>query len=744
MRKYQPPDRSQIAPVPTISATDAMLLERDAMQASHTPNAKRQHSLQSARSSQVSQGTRHRPPVPPKKRQILSEFMLSRDAYTDLGAALDNPEMPQFEAGSPIAANARANSFNETPLGGAIGHTRHTTAISSLIGDDSNCSFVEESSESEMLLPCPTESDLLEWENFELSPWSTPEASSNQLARRETRIDSSRPIESFSQHELQDMKIAADCLLAFTFDKESFALNVLLFKAIKQAPKCPTGVVYSALIACARSCCQPSQVEIAQNMLHQALDESNGPINEVEKFVFRMLLADTYTRRRNYAVAKDHVKHAWRSVFSHGNILQCLPKEHRALDLFLYHYLSRSVRYRKLLVDEDTPSNDAQLGVSPALLESQIQDQFLHIKPGPFELEDGRLNNPCIRSCIRWCTKEIEGTASEPRLWKTLIKKCGQNSWALGTGFQTLMTLTMTDQQIHLALLFALDLYLWQRWQALRSDPAQQDDLLWAHQAEDLMGISASELLGTVTSLILYESYSKKSKFNRGLLARARIGTSRLSKLSDQKIGVKFLQSFSRTAHLGPDGFEGAENKSSLIVLSWKGIFDLWNADLLAVKDVAALCATGLVEETLFMSLPEAPNSSPLPSNQSETSPQIRYAALLPTLASSLKSSQLSSLRILSDRIQQNVQHAMQDAMTLPSDMFRDPRRSSTSLPSVDELSQAMASSLSLFPLRQASSSALDVLASMSDNAMDRLGDIRRNGSIHLKRLMDDEDDELF
>lgn len=612
------------------------------------------------------------------------------------------------------------------------------------MGDDSSGFSMDEPSEGEMLLPCPTESDPSEWEDYEDLLWSTPGASSDQIARRERRIDSSRPIESFSQHELQDMKIAADCLLSLTFDEESFPLNVLLFKRIKQYSGCPTDVVYSALIACARSCEKPSQVEIAQNLLHQALDESKGPINEAENFVFRMLLADTYTRGRKYEDAITHVKHAWRSVFPHENFLQCLPKEHRALDLILYHYLSRSVRYRELLADEDAPSNDVQLEANPALLESQIQDQFLQKKPGPFELEGGRLNNPCIRSCIRWCTKVIEGTASEPRPWKTLIKKCEQHHWAQGTGLQLLVTLRMTEKQFYLVLVFALELYLWRQWQTLRSDPAEQDDLLWAYQAENLMGISASELLGTVASLIIRESNYAKSKLNRGLLARARIGASRLSKLSDKKIGVNFLSAFSKTAHLGPHMSERTEYTSNLIALSWKGMFDLWNADQEAVKKVARLYATEFVEETLFMSLPEVHHSAPLPSNESKTSPQIMCAALLPTLASSLKSSQLSSLRILRDRIQQNVQRAMQDAtMTLPSDMFRDPRRSSTSLLSMDELSQAMASTLSLLPLHRASNSALDVLASMSDNVMYRLSDIRRNGSIHMQRLIDDEDDEI-
>ncbi|PMD31480.1 hypothetical protein L207DRAFT_572712 [Hyaloscypha variabilis F] len=743
LRKYQSPHGSQAVPAPSTSSADAVRSEHEAMQASHTSNAKRQHSLQSSRSSQASRGS-SRPPVPPKKRQLLSEFMLSRDPYADLGAAFDNLETPQFEVGSPTAATVTASSSTETPLGGATRSASHNNAVSSLIGDDCRRLSMDEPSEGEMRLPCPTESDASEWEEYDDSLWSTPEVSSDQIARQERRIDSSRPIESFSQHELQDMKIAADCLLTLTFDKESFALNVLLFKHIKHYSGFPTGVVCSALIACARSCEEPSQIEIAQNLLRQALDESKGPINEAEKFVFRMLLADTYTRGRHYEDAIAHVTHAWRSVFSHENILQCLPKEHRALDLILYHHLSRSLHYHELLANEDAPSNDVLLQANPALLESQIQDHFLQKKPGPFELENGRLNNPCIRSCIRWCTREIEGTASEPRPWKTLIKKCEQHRWAQGTGLQRLLTPGMTQRQLFPLLVMALRLYLWQQWQTLRSDPAQQDDLLWAHQAENLMGISASELLGTIAYLIIHESDYAKSKLRRRLLAQARIGASRLSNLSDQKIGVNFLDTFSETAHLGPDMFDVTENISNFTILSWKGVFDLWNADWNAVREVARLYAMEFVEETLFMSLPEVHQSAPLPTNESNTIPQIMCAALLPTLASSLKSSQLSSLRILRDRIQQNVQRAMQEAATtLPSDIFRDPRRSSTSLPSMDELSQAISSTLSLLPLQRASNSALDVLANMSENAMYRLNDIRRNGSIHMQRLLDDEDDEI-
>jgi hypothetical protein len=90
---------------------------------------------------------------------------------------------------------------------------------------------------------------------------------------------------------------------------------------------------------------------------------------------------------------------------------------------------------------------------------------------------------------------------------------------------------------------------------------------------------------------------------------------------------------------------------------------------------------------------------------------------LLPTLASSLKSSNLSSLRKLRDRIQQNAKVAMQDATNAASST-----KTSMDPPSISELSLAV-SSLNLAPLRDASSSALDILATASSNMRSRMSD---------------------
>jgi hypothetical protein len=654
--------------------------------------------------------------------------------------AFDSFDAPPLEIGIPMPPDVVASSSTATPRRGSIEPVRYIARMSSLLGEDISRDAPHTPEQEDMSLVSSTESADSVWEDYEPSPESTPRASTDQLAHRERQIDTSRPIESFSHDELWDMKLAADCLLSLTFRKEAFPLNVLLLKYIKQNNQCAPGVACSALIACAQSCVLTSQLEIAQSLLKQALDEGALSMNDVEKFVCRMLLADTYTQRWRYKDAITQVKLAWLSVPSYENFFQCLPAEHRSLDLLLYHYMSRCVPSHQDLTDGDASDSYINAEMSSTMQESGFRDQILERKPGPFELQDGQFNNPCLRSCITWCTKEIQGTVSEPGIWKKIINSSRQQRFGEEAAVLILGTRKMTSRRTQTALTYALELYLWQRWQILKSNPTEQPDLLWARQADNLMGIPASDLLGVVAKVIIQQSTSVDVKLNPGLLSYAQFGARYLSGMSDMSIGKKFLYAFSFLRHVHP---RRSDPTDGLNLLSWRGIFDLNSQDIV-VREVARSYAIDFIEKTLFLCLPEVHDQKPAaPLNHSQTSLRIVCAAILPTLASSLRSSQLSSLRILRDRMQQNVRCAMQDTvMALPSAMFRG---SNTTLLSVDQLSQAMASTLSLLPVRQGSDTVLDVLASMSDNVMNRLGDIRRNESNLRERLVDSEseDDEM-
>jgi hypothetical protein len=112
--------------------------------------------------------------------------------------------------------------------------------------------------------------------------------------------------------------------------------------------------------------------------------------------------------------------------------------------------------------------------------------------------------------------------------------------------------------------------------------------------------------------------------------------------------------------------------------------------------------AKDFIEKKLWIRLPSVVTDA-LKASTPRQSLEIVAAAFLPTLASSLHSSELASLRMIGDRIQRNVRDIMQGvAMTMSSKVSIASPRSNRSFPtiSMSELSQALSSSLSLSSIR--------------------------------------------
>jgi hypothetical protein len=129
-----------------------------------------------------------------------------------------------------------------------------------------------------------------------------------------------------------------------------------------------------------------------------------GTLTEAENFVFQNLLADTCKRLRQFDTAISELKLAWRSAPSIENLILFLPQGHRSLDLVLYHQVTRTIRNYDYLVCNDIPGDSLQPGDQAILRQTQVQDQCIRQSPGAFELKDYQLQNPCLRSCMEWCT----------------------------------------------------------------------------------------------------------------------------------------------------------------------------------------------------------------------------------------------------------------------------------------------------------------------------------------------------
>jgi hypothetical protein len=669
--------------------------------AAHTKVPHSLHSLQSSRSS----GGGPKPTVPPKKRQKLADFMSTRDPYAQLGTA--------FGAAGPSSSTADIT----TKSAAARGKERETvdndsdagsiTPVPSFMDQDSQYGSFDDSRSTG-----PGESNPFESEEdwYDSSSWISSEhaSSSVHLLQRERRIDSSRRIETFSDGEIADMKLAADFLMSLLFSKEAFPLYVLVLKRMKHARSQPSGQMQAAFVACVHSAASASQIEIAQSLLRQALDGKMGTLTEAETFVFRNLLADTYKRLRKFDTAISEITLAWRSTPSIENLSLFLPRGHRSLDLVFYHQVTRTIRNYDYLIYNDPPGDSFQPGDQAILRQEQVQEQCIQQSPGPFELKDSQLQNPCLRSCMNWCTNELEQSTTELRAWKSLLPKWKQQP---GLHFRLRGSAeTVNENAIHLLKWISLYCYLWQRWQMQRSQTHKPQELLWAEQAQERMGIPASEVLATLSTLIIYDVQYDYNDSPRRLALPACLCAKRLSTLPDRELANKFFESLSWKSDIEMFS-ESNEGSSLLHLLAWRGIYTNKDASKghRAGSDTARMYVIDFIEKNLALLLPEAHSAAPsiagTPNNRSRESIQIVAATLLPTLASSLKSSNLSSLRKLRDRIQQNAKVAMQDATNAAAST-----KTSMDFPSISELSLAV-SSLNLAPFRDASSSALDILA---------------------------------
>ncbi|KAI9779631.1 MAG: hypothetical protein M1839_007296 [Geoglossum umbratile] len=624
------------------------------------------------------QSLREKPEVPPKKRQKLSDFMSSKDPYAGLGLAFDASQ----PSSQNLAPSGRVASHpGGTPPNTVYGRADVVVHIPGSRGDDNGRATSSDISSADMLPPCSEGLNSSELDDFEIS--TSQRHSVGQIFPRERRLDSSRPIDTFSPDEIQDMKRAADFLFSLFFRKEAFALYVLILKRLKDSSNQPAWVASSAMILCARSAVTLPQVEIARSLLEQELHKPQGLATGVENFLFRMLLAHTYTRHCDYSTASFHREIAMGSGLTDEGLLANLPQETRSLDIITYHCLTSGLGCDDDLVEEKTLRYPPQ--GSLVLDKNQIQERLLQREPGPFELKHGSMKNLCIRSCLRWCTGELECTATIPSMWENLQSD---------------------DQNPRAAEIIRVYCFLWKRWQSCRTEYADPELVLWIRQAEKLMGISPAELLVALCQVIMDASPPRNDKPEWDLVCRARIGAKSLSLRPDEKLGHQFLDAFSFM--------------NTLTFLPPK---------MIAFINTARTHTRNFIEKSLAVILPDVQDSETDElSDTPRRSVSIVAATLFPTLAPSLHSSDFASLRALRDRIQHHTRSAMQDvAITLPSSVFRASSRSNLSLPSMSELTQAMASSLSLSSLQQAGTSALDTLATVSSNVRDRVAEFEES-----------------
>jgi hypothetical protein len=507
------------------------------------------------------------------------------------------------------------------------------------------------------------------------SRWSWPTAeqsslpfrwgSTEELAKSVTQIDLDRPGDNFSEEEIVNIKEAADYLTSFCFHAEAFPLYVLLLKRHQASrgdqshgPSYP--VFTSSKAAMLRSHC-----EILQNLLQLELDKAQQTASALESFLAHMLLAEAYSRgyqkTRNDDV-KHHVKMA--KTFSPGvDLIGLLPEDNRSLDMLAWHNIVRCLTGNSDLLEEwDDPLYWQEKKCDVVSEVQDVEDALLKRIPGPFEIRDNLMRNPCLSCCVQWCNSELSHISKLSAAWKTNDSAVGF-SWANTT---------------------ALFTFLWDRWHEIQSGYTDPRLDVWVGETEARMGIPPAELLMTLCMMISDSSGRKKpSKFGRALLNKFRRGAQALLQLNDKEQARLFLRNIHHRYNIVP-----------------------WDKERQDVQRVARSHIIGLMKSVLRVAMPEgiaSRSETPTTSSSPLRTLNILAVTILPTMASSLNSAEYSSLRKLRDRIKRTTDTAVQVAAAWPSG--RNSSKSIFSLRTMSELSLAMEKSLGLSPMQTHGSS---------------------------------------
>jgi hypothetical protein len=258
--------------------------------------------------------------------------------------------------------------------------------------------------------------------------------------------------------------------------------------------------------------------------------------------------------------------------------------------------------------------------IGPNTERNELQDRFMRIRPGPFELESNFVCNPALQDILSWCHLQIlcgGGSIISEALRESISEEYQEDVEFFNWIEQQRLFLTKYESDILWSTEAALYLFLWERYQ--QEPPAIPRT--WS--------LSPEHTLKTICSLILEElSVSERMKVDQ-----ASVGTAKLLSLSRLEMARTFLDKLT-----APDNMLSCRD----VAASLKGQARYLTRDFVERYLKLRLTTIGTVVEPgiEFKETLEAAQVSQSKGSAADTS-HIRHS-YNPTLASSLRSSDWS------------------------------------------------------------------------------------------------------
>ncbi|KAJ9136441.1 hypothetical protein NKR23_g9843 [Pleurostoma richardsiae] len=294
------------------------------------------------------------------------------------------------------------------------------------------------------------------------------------------------------------LKHAADCFFAMSGDQIAFPLFVQVYESLTDAVGCSTPVRERLAISIARSAQTGPHRNVACNILKSVLASGPEEKDPGAILLFRSLIAYMQDRTGEKETARRAVTELMEDIITNRDLVRLIRPRTTCIDVATYQCLVYCIhRY-----------NEAW-GADQKLDARSILTQFLSHQPissvpsSGKTVQEGSHNRPqrqipCVTACVSWCLSmlkthrrasyplaEVPCPSEQLRLWRD-------------------------DYEIFL--------HLWGHLQHDKS--ASTHPPTWAQAAEPELGISASEVLVTVSWLIMDNAQQSTDVGRRGATAR--------------------------------------------------------------------------------------------------------------------------------------------------------------------------------------------------------------------------------
>jgi hypothetical protein len=291
---------------------------------------------------------------------------------------------------------------------------------------------------------------------------------------------------------------------------------------------------FHRIISCVYSTTTTSDMRLLQDLLLRAISELDGCQSKVlDQFLFQVALIMLGKQQDIGDSCEERIGKAASIFQGTESFLQHKTRYPQLMQLDITSYSMVHLAFGFLGVGDSRQSINDAYSWGPLLQETLeqavdhqlkiLEDEFLHQTPGPFELVEESLQNPCLRNCLNWCKTQLRAAYRLPPTFEKLRRQTIHKDWVDNVSIYW---------------------YLWIEYHKLPD--ALDINCFGIENTEQIMGIPTAQLLFNMASAMMETSppekrLSRLMRKDSNVIQRAIAGAEVLERLTDREFARRFL-----------------------------------------------------------------------------------------------------------------------------------------------------------------------------------------------------------